>query len=143
MSKKVLKFTKVQENPRRKFYSLSEPIKKVPNDDFDWEKEHIELRNQKKEEYRDFISEKGITAICISDAHTHQERLVFPAMLVKHSIKTPTQSGKDEYLPLVGLEIDGIMTMMIHGGDGSTMKEPEYYIKRIAESNNMDYEIIE
>lgn len=141
---KTLKFKKVAvKDKRQTFYELSEPITKAPNKNWNLNEELNYSKHRLKKEYRKYVPNDSINIICISDAHTHTERLVFPGCLIKHTKETPTLSEKDVYHCLIGLSMDGVNTMLIHGGDISTIHEPEYYLKRIAESNNMNYEIIE
>jgi hypothetical protein len=65
----------------------------------------------------------GIDKVCISDAHTHIERLVFPAFYTK---------DKDERnLVFVSDRISGQMTFSIYGGDISTIRDDLVYLRQI------------
>jgi hypothetical protein len=71
-----------------------------------------------------------VDCICISDAHTHAERLVFPAMQYydvgdESNIKVSHRNNN----------IGGKMTMMIHGGDTSAMYSDEVYIRNLRRYN--------
>ena len=70
------------------------------------------------------ISE-SIDKIAISDATTHAERLVFPAFYVKN-----TNTGEIKVIHRCD-NIHGRHTMLIHGGDVSSMLRPEVYIRAL------------
>lgn len=62
--------------------------------------------------------------ICVSEAHTHAEMLVFPAWWFWNS-KGERVLGHDM------MNISGQHTMMIAGGDPSTFRKPEVYARHI------------
>lgn len=72
-------------------------------------------------------SETSVRLICISDAHTHIERLAFVAM----------RSG-DEYSAVPSIGLAGINTMMIHGGDSRAVYDYGRYMSDIAKVNGFD-----
>ncbi len=84
-----------------------------------------------KPEY-EFIGDlsKGTHYICVSDARTHVERLVFPALPVLEK-----STHKISYCVTNYFHIAGEMTMMIYGGDPESIHEPEFYIKQLWEAN--------
>jgi hypothetical protein len=63
-----------------------------------------------------------IDKVCVSDAHTHHERLVFPAFYVKNN---------ERILTFRCNAIDGQLTMMTQGGNISSMRKPEIYIRHL------------
>ena len=67
--------------------------------------------------------------VAISDAHTHYERLVFP---VYNIINKKTGEKKPTW---VLNQIAGEWTMMIYGGDISSILEPEEYFNQLYELN--------
>lgn len=66
--------------------------------------------------------------ICISDAHTHCERLVFPAYRYTFCENVNKLSHTYD-------EIAGTHTMMIFGGDTNHHLEAEEYIEQLREAN--------
>lgn len=76
--------------------------------------------------------EKSTNLICVSDAFTHFERLVFPAVCFKNK-KTQEKEIVFDYL-----DIAGEITMMIFGGDASTMKSVEEYVDQLWKANEKD-----
>jgi hypothetical protein len=69
----------------------------------------------------------GIDIVCVSDAHTHTERLVFAA-IPHNGTYARTQ-----------VQIDGAHTMMIHGGDSKSCKPDAVYLRRLASLNGFYY----
>lgn len=70
-----------------------------------------------------------VDTVVISDAPTHFERLVFPVvnfLNIKTGEKTQGHIRK---------RIAGEWTMMIYGGDKSSMLEPEEYFEQLYELN--------
>ena len=84
-----------------------------------------------KPEYKHLLPVGGIDIICISDANTYLERLVFAGIF---------DSECNDYSRL-HLQIDGCHTFMIHGGDKKTMKSDHTYIRRLAKVNGLEYHI--
>lgn len=121
-----IEFTLVLKKERLKIYKCTPPITKGVNETFNWGRERNHYLKCIKDKYRDSLSDK-IEFVAISDAHSHDERLVFPA------IKT-----QDGYTNLVGVHMAGIMTFMIYGGDSSTMQEDEYYLNELSEANGYE-----
>jgi len=66
-----------------------------------------------------------VSKVCISDAHTHIERLVFPAWYCKN-----VETGKRVLFHDMS-DIAGSLTFLIHGGNVSTLKTPEEYAQEI------------
>ena len=72
---------------------------------------------------------ESIDKIAVSDAHTHAERLVFPAFWIKNTV---TGERKPAW---VCEQIAGNWTMMIMGGDSESVLEPEEYIEQLRKIN--------
>ncbi len=68
---------------------------------------------------------KSINKICISDAHTHIERLVFPAFNVREK-----KTGKI-ILSHRCNQIDGYVTFMTRGGDSLSVHPDEVYVRHL------------
>ena len=66
--------------------------------------------------------------ICISDAASHDERVAFLGIKL--------DSGN--YARMSNI-IDGIYTMMIHGGDASSVKEDKVYLRHICSVNGFKF----
>lgn len=122
----------VHDTIRQTYYKLSFDIYKDVfgrniSDSIKYAKKHIS-----KDKYKivgnDFVDD-CTSLICVSDAHTHVERLVFPAFKVESLL---TGSVFYDFDPL---QIAGEMTMMFMGGDRSTVLEPVEYIQQLYEVN--------
>ena len=73
---------------------------------------------------------ESIDKICVSDAHTHTERLVFPVFNIRNK-----QSG--EVMPIHRCnKIDGRWTFMTHGGDSESVYPDEVYIRHLKKVNS-------
>lgn len=72
----------------------------------------------------------SVNKIAISDAHTHSERLVFPAYTARNK-----ETG-EELVNWDMVHIAGYMTFMTHGGDISSMKRPEVYVRLLRLKNH-------
>jgi len=72
--------------------------------------------------------------VAISDAHTHIERLAFPAWRIKPL--------NDDYIGFFWLcdNIAGMNTFMIHGGDARKVKPHEVYLRMLAKANGYQYQ---
>jgi len=132
-----MEFTKVitDENGRR-IYRSDTPITKGTNNFWTLSKAIKDLRNtQIKDGYElvgptlETITE-GFNLVCISDAITHSERLVFPAAKVK-KIKT----GDVFYSIFSFVQIAGKNTFLTTGGDTSTILEDKCYLEQIIKAN--------
>lgn len=119
----------VGENEYQRFYKLSKGIKKGKYRDV--EDELNDARKRLKPEYKHLITEnkKEWDLICISDAHTHVERLAF--LGVKYG---------EIYDRLNSLQLVGNTTFMIDGGDENSIEPDENYLKKLIELNNMNFE---
>jgi hypothetical protein len=94
----------------------------------DFREELFDEKNTRvKEEYREIYPSDGFDVICISDANTHLERLVFGACIINEK---PSRSH---------VQIEGKTTFMIHGGDRQSMKADEVYLRRLAQWNGLKF----
>jgi len=128
----------VHKTDNYRVYELSEPIFKGESDimgeinikeEFEATKNRIR-KDLPKDRYDAIIVALSMpcTHICISDATTHIERLVFPAY-----------EFNGEYSG-TSMDIGGKHTMMIHGGDRDAVYDDEVYIRRLAQINGLSYE---
>ena len=128
----------VQNTEFQRFYKLSESINKGKSDllgpiDDICENVRKIINERVLEKYREPMLTSfsdGVQIICISDAHTHIERLVFPACYI------------DEEVGYIGVPIDigGKHTMMIHGGDPDAVYDDEVYLCRLCQLNKLEWE---
>lgn len=123
-----MKFELVYTNENQRFYKSDEEIKFFPNKDFIWDEEKDYYKDRLKDGY-ELLDDKCFS-VCISDATTHIERLVFAAGRVKKP------NGKIIYIPYSMLQIDGRMTFMTNGGSYAHVKDDEIYLRHIAMVNN-------
>lgn len=70
-----------------------------------------------------------VDTVVVSDAHTHYERLVFPVFNIINK-----NTGEKKQTHILN-QIAGEWTMMIFGGDESSMLEPEEYFEQLYEKN--------
>ena len=118
-----MNFKLVHQTDKQRFYESDVEITKFPNERFNLQKEFEDIKARLKEGV-EMLNDK-VFIVCVSDAHTHLERLVFAATKYK------LPSGEVVYAPISMLQIDGAHTMMIHGGDARSMKPDEVYLRRI------------
>ena len=74
----------------------------------------------------------------VSDADTHTERLVFPFYFEDGYTENDLINKVVGCILVDYLEIAGIMTMAIHGGDPSTIRPDEEYLKELIEVNKKE-----
>lgn len=126
MKKNIAKL--VETTKYQRFYELSEPIYKGRRfgGDVDIATELQECKdNRVKPDYKHLIRTDGCHIICVSDARTHMERLVFAA--------EKFSSGYGS----LGVQIDGSHTMMIHGGDERYVYPDEVYLRHLGMVNGV------
>ena len=75
----------------------------------------------------------------VSDARTHTERLVFPVYLPEQ-IKEIEVTSDEIGLYFMGVYCAGEMTMMIDGGDYSTIRDDCEYLAELWEANTKEME---
>lgn len=131
-NQQTLEFEKVGENDRQRFYKLSIPVNKAPNTRFDWEAEKEHNMSRLKEEYKKFHTDM-IEYVCVSDAKTHIERLLFVAI--------PLNDDSSEFGCMSGLHLDGKHTFMIDGGDNRHVHPDEVYLRRLASANDYQFKM--
>lgn len=118
----------VSTNDTQRYYELSSPIfigRRFCNDiDIVAELEEYKEKLMKLE-YKHLLRTDGCHIVCVSDAHTHIERLVFVGE------KYPSGYGR------TGIQIDGSHTMRIHGGDESSVYPDEVYLRHLGIINGV------
>ena len=124
--------TLVQDNGGQRFYKLSSQITKGYHAFKGGEKDILteleECKKYLKPEYSHLYDGlTGVDIICISDAHTHTERLAFIGIAYNGTYARTK------------VQIDGAHTMMIHGGDDRMVKPDQVYLRRLATLNGFYY----
>jgi hypothetical protein len=118
-------------------YEVSEPIKKGVSDiigETNTDKIIESYRNQLNEKYKDYVLErlgKGVKYVAISDAHTHIERLAFPAFKF------------GETYGFLCDDIAGKHTYLTEGGDPDSVYEDAVYLRFLAKINGLKWEGLE
>ena len=124
-------FNLVYKAKRQRFYESSLPLKKSALTD------KYTLRELMLKEKQTLIKEdmhlipddiEGVSLLCISDARTHTERLVFAAL----------KTDKGEY-GRIRLQIDGKHTFMIHGGNIDSVYDDEVYLRHLSKLSGYIY----
>lgn len=116
----------IKQNSKQRYYQLDFKIKKykfgssIKTIENLWKDDPIHF-NDEYELAEDISS--NIDKVCISDANTHIERLVFPCFKVKNKKTNEIIISHRNNL------ICGQWTMMIDGGDPNTIKEDKVYIR--------------
>ena len=121
-----IKVRLVKDYGKQKFYELSSPIKKGR-----YFYKDVDIENSLREEFRN-VSDKykesfsrECKIICVSDAHTHIERLVFAGH----------RKGDEFYFSHT--VICGVNTMMINGGDITKIYDINVYLRFLGRLNNV------
>lgn len=133
MEKKVLTAKMVAEIGLQKYYVLSHRIQKGIYWGREVDIEKSVTDTEFKKEYK-FLSEAavgGVNVVCISDAHTHIERIVFAGFMYK-------KNGEVQY-SRYRTAIDGKNTFMRDGGDYSAVYEPGVYLRHLARLNGFTF----
>ena len=129
----------LQTNPTNRIYQLDFKVKRVLIGGFISARRIVNIGDVFKEdpiklkpefEFAEDISE-SIDKICISDAHTHTERLVFPVFMCRNK-----ETG-EEGLTWRCNNIAGRLTMMIHGGDSKAVYPDRVYIRYLRIIQNL------
>ena len=115
----------------QRFYELSEPIYKGRRfgSDVDIIRELEECKERMDPAYKRIIRTDGCHIICVSDAFTHIERLVF--------VGEKFTSGYGS----IGIHIDGSHTIRIHGGDERYVYPDEVYLRHLGIINGVKINI--
>lgn len=130
---KNLTATLVDRNSHQRFYRLSHKLTKGYSVIRGKETDLLEELKMAKEidfkpEYKDTCPLDGVQMICVSDAHTHTERLVFAAM--------EYQEGK---IGRMRVQLDGVHTFSIYGGSDRAVKPDFVYLRRLAALNGLSF----
>ena len=115
----------------QRFYKLSLPIGKFTNG-LNTVAEELEVAKKRlAPKFKHIVPSDTLTwdTVCVSDAHTHLERLLFLGCKV----------DEDTYYILSSLHLDGVRTMMIHGGDERKMYPDKVYLRRLAVANGYKF----
>lgn len=123
-----MNFELVKETSTQRFYKSNIAIKNFPRKQFDWEKE-IESSKKRLKEGVEMLDDECYY-VCVSDAHTHIERLVFVAGRFKKS------TGEIIIELYSMLHIDGSLTFMTHGGNSEAVYDDEVYLRHIKMVNH-------
>lgn len=129
--KQELKATLIYSTENQRYFKLNQKITRgycTFKGVRDFREELLDERDtQVKEEYREIYPSDGFDIICISDANTHLERLVFGACVINEK---PSRSH---------VQIEGKTTFMIYGGNRQSMKADEVYLRRLAQWNGLKF----
>jgi hypothetical protein len=112
----------VCEKHNKRYYEYDGLLTKFPNKYFDLETE------RKERKFKDGIEILGDDnkIVCISDANTHTERLVFIGAKVIN-----TETNITNYTIWSMFEIDGKMTFLTTGGDKNSVYPDEVYLRHL------------
>lgn len=132
-AKLVDTFTDKESGATQRYYELSEPITKGYGITgiIDISVAQLKTLDDIKEKYKKYLHFDGAHIICISDATTHIERIVFVA-----------EKFNNTYSRLK-IQIDGKLTMAMHGGDDRTIYDYEVYLRHLGMLNNVTIRLIE
>jgi hypothetical protein len=109
-----MKYEKILERGKKTYYKFSDLIRKDS-----WGKD----------------LEKPTQYVAVSDVHSHIERLVFPIYFAEGFGEQDLLNQVKHCLDRPKGQIDGVWTMMIHGGDPDAVYEHEYYLDRLVAAN--------
>ena len=130
-----LKVKLIRDNGQQRFYQLSHKLTKGISVLRGKEIDLIEALSVSKEkdfkpEFKHLCPTDGVDIICVSDAHTHLERLVFAAI-----------KWDNDEIGRTRVQIDGCHTFMIHGGSKAAMKPDYVYLRRLAKVNGLQFHL--
>lgn len=125
----------VYQDSHKRVYKLSEPFNFVPFKNIDLKKLLAGAKSRLKPEYQYLVSDNVELwdYVCISDAYTHVERLVFLGVI--------RNDGRGGILDMNN--IDGKHTMMIDGGSSEHVYDDKVYLRRLAMANKLKFEGID
>ena len=122
----------IKSTPKQRYYQLDFKIKNCFSNGVPTTIESIfkndPIKFREGFELAEDISEY-IDKICISDANTHIERLVFPAFNIRN-----IETGEITLCHRCN-KIDGYNTFMIHGGDINSIWDDKVYIRHLRMAN--------
>lgn len=124
-----MKLELVKSNDSQRYYKLPKPIKYYGKG-----KRFVDLfkayQVKLKEGFELIDDLSEIKFVCVSDAHTHIERLCFPAFEVRDM-----QTGENKIFHRCN-NICGYRTFLIHGGDTSMVKPDRAYVRYLMMLNS-------
>ena len=125
----------IKKTINQRFYEVDFKVKRGVAGALDVRKIRTDLSKRLKKEFvMDDTTSDFTKLICISDAHTHTERLAFPAFVVREKKTGELHYGADM------MHISGMHTMMIHGGDPRCVYDDKVYIRHIRLLNKKEQE---
>ena len=115
------------ENKSVRIYSLPRKVKYYTSwgEKRDIRERLVDMKLKPEFEISEDAITEGIDMIAVSDAHTHAERLAFPAFYCLN------KETREKHINWDFTQMSGRMTMMIHGGSYSSFKEDKVYIRHI------------
>lgn len=123
-------------NGHRWIYKLSWPLRLGKNDItgkvFEVEKDNIEFKDKMPDDIKPYVPTTFYDIIVISDSHLHAERLVFVGFQFEN------EDGKICY-GRTDAQIHGEHTSLSYDGNVKTMRQPEVYLRRIAQINGFNW----
>lgn len=128
------KWTLVETTKNYRVYKYDGFLTNFPNKSFELEYAFNYSRERLNPKYEMiFDISKGVEYVIISDAHTHIERLVFPACQFKDK-----ETGEIKHLHLSMHKISGRHTFMIDGGNIDDVFPDEVYLRHLQILNRED-----
>lgn len=130
----------VHTTDKQRFYKLNRIIDKFPRQ-IDLDKEIDNSIKRIKDEYKEVLTpilggcKNGVDVICVSDAHTHIERLVFAGCEF-------VKDGETSYMPISMVHIDGKLTFLTYGGSYDAVYDDVVYLRHIASKNGLVLKMI-
>jgi len=128
----TIKFELVQTDENQRFYRCNQPLlKSAITTKYTLKELLLRERDCLKEEHKHLIPDniQGATIVCISDAHTHIERLVFVAL-----------QTNDKKYGRTTIQIDGKHTFMTKGGDSNSVYDDEVYLRHLSGISGYKYQ---
>lgn len=127
----------------QRFYKANKKLTKAPNKNFNLQEELPEYIKRLPPEAQELIKtlKEGYDIICVSDATTHIERLVF--MGIEYLKNKDSTNPTTEYSRTSTTTLDGKMTFMIYGGDEDAVHPDTVYLRRIARANGYSLKILD
>lgn len=123
-------------NGHRWIFKLSRPLRlgkhDITGEVFEVEKDNIEFKDKMPAAIKPYVPTTFYDIVVVSDAHTHAERLVFVGFQFENE-------NREICYGRTGAQIHGEHTFLSHGGDAKTMRQPEVYLRRIAQINGFNW----
>jgi hypothetical protein len=116
-------YTLIKEVPNRRYYKFDRKLS-------------VGLKGKPLTRYDGGTTREDMTEyFAVSDANTHIERLVFPIWFLEGFDESEIYKENPTPCVIRGDCCGGIMTMMIYGGDESTIRPDEEYLNDLWEIN--------